>query len=32
MLDSGFIPVFNLREVIEISKVVDVLLLLGGKQ
>ena len=32
MLDSGFMPLFNLREVTEISKVVDVLLLLGRKQ
>ena len=32
MLDSGFMPLFNLREVTEISKVVDVLLLLRGKQ
>ena len=29
MLDSGFMPLFNLREVTEIFKVVDVLLLLG---
>ena len=32
MLDSGFMPLFNLREVKEISKVVDVLLPLGRKQ
>ena len=32
MLDSGFMPLFNLREVIEISKVVDMVLLLGRKQ
>ena len=32
MLDSGFMPLFNLREVTEISKVVDVLLTLGRKQ
>ena len=32
MLDSGFMPLFNLREVTEISKVVDVLFLLGRKQ
>ena len=32
MLDSGFMPIFNLREVTEISKVVDVMLLLGRKQ
>ena len=32
MLDSGFMPLFNLREVTEISKVIDVLLLLGRKQ
>ena len=32
MLDSGFMPLFNLREVTEISKVLDVLLLLGRKQ
>ena len=32
MLDSGFMPLFNLREVTEISKIVDVLLLLGRKQ
>ena len=32
MLDSGFMPLFNLREVTEISKAVDVLLPLGRKQ
>ena len=32
MLDIGFMPLFNLREVAEISKVVDVLLPLGRKQ
>ena len=32
MLDSGFMPLFNLREVTEISSVVDVLLSLGRKQ
>lgn len=32
MLDSGFMPLFNLREVTEISKVVDVLLPLWRKQ
>ena len=32
MLDSGFMPLFDVREVTEISKVVDVLLLLGRKQ
>ena len=32
MLDSGFMPLFNLREETEISKVVDVLLPLGRKQ
>src|SRR3954464_11152959 len=32
MLDSGFMPLFNLREVTEISKVVDVLLPLVRKQ
>ena len=32
MLDSGFMPLFNLREVTEISKVVDVLFPLGRKQ
>ena len=32
MLDSGFMPLFNLRDVIEISKVLDVLLPLGRKQ
>ena len=31
MLDSGFMPLFNLREVTEISKVVDVFFLLGRK-
>ena len=32
MLDSGFMPLFNLRGVMEISKVVYVLLPLGRKQ
>ena len=32
MLYSGFMPLFNLREVTEISKVVDVMLPLGRKQ
>ena len=32
MLDSGFMPLFNPREVTKSSKVVDVLLLLGRKQ
>ena len=32
MLDSGFKPLFNLREVTGISKVVDVLFPLGRKQ
>ena len=32
MLDSGFMSLFNLREVTEISKVVYVLLPLGRKQ
>ena len=32
MLDSGFMPLFNLREVTEISKVVDVMFPLGRKQ
>ena len=32
MLDSGFMPLFNLRKVTEISTVVDVLLPLGRKQ
>ena len=32
MLYSGFMPLFNLREVIEITKVVDVMLPLGRKQ
>ena len=32
MLDSGFMPLFNLRKVTKISKVVDVLLPLGRKQ
>jgi hypothetical protein len=32
MLDSGFMPLFNLEGVTETSKVVDVLLLLRRKQ
>ena len=32
MLDSGVMPLFNLREVTEISKVVDVMFPLGREQ